>query len=191
MAKVSINKIDKLIKAFATDNVYKLSVRAGDEEISVSIKKYLQPAEEFSCSSSIADAVFINGEYVPEVYNSAVMMNFVAYYTDLKIEAGVERIYRLFYESDIMDQMMRHINYDQFEFICDSAKERINHRLRMEENVQRMKVDELIHNLDVATESLNTITSSFSHIDADVMSDAINKLATIDEKKVIEIISAK
>lgn len=190
MAKISVSKIDKMIKHYASNNMCELSVPVDGEEIVIGIKKYLSPSEEFSCASNIADAVFVNGEYAPEVYRSAVMMNFVLYYTNLKIDAGIDRIYCLAYGGDLIQRMIDCVSSDQLDFICDSAKKRIEHRLRIEEGAQNMKINELLHDLDMATSSLTTITQSFANIDANVMSEAVNKIASIDEQKIIDIMAA-
>lgn len=188
--KVSINKVDKMIKTCKDETKESVSFQIDGEEIVVSVKSFLSPGEEYGCVNSIVDAVFIDGEYTPEAYQSSVLMNFIVYYTNLKVEIGLDRLYMLTYGSNVMGQLMSCVNPSQWNHICESAQKKIAYRVETDINMQKKKIDELMQNIDAITATLTTLTDEFKDVDTNALVGAINNIATLDNSKIIEIVAA-
>ena len=155
--KVSINKVDKMIKICKDETKESVSFQIDGEEIIVSVKLFLSPGEEYGCVNSIVDAVFIDGEYTPEAYQSSVLMNFIAYYTNLKVEIGLDRLYMLTYGSNVMGQLMSCVNPSQWNHICESAQKKIAYRVETDINMQKKKIDELMQNIAMENNISETV----------------------------------
>lgn len=188
--KLSINKLDKLIKAASPDRNCVAHFCVEENDIDIVVKSYLLPHEEYSCAQSIASSVFMEGVYAPEVLESSIIMNFFAYYTNIKIEAGLDRAYALWYGCvDVRERLLGMIDLAQWNKIQEAARQSIRHRLNMEVCEQATRLNELTQQLDNATAVLNTMTQTFSGISEETMLGAINQLASLDEKKVIGLVA--
>ena len=189
--RVSINKLDKLIKANEEDRTVNVNFAAGDEEIEIAVKRYLLPHEEYACAQSIASAVFIDGVYAPEVRESATIMNFFAYYTNVKIEAGLDRAYALWYGLPELRERLKYVvNEAQWLHTIGAAQKAIDHRLNMEVSAQAERIDNLMQQIEASTAVLTTFSEAFSTMDGNDLTAAVSKLANMDESKIIDFVAA-
>lgn len=188
---VSISSVDKILKHRDFNAVQYISVSIDDNDVEISVKKYLTSEEEISCINSIFDSVFLDGEYHPELYDASVLMSLVLYYTNLKVESGIERLYRLRYETDVIQQIVDAINAEQWDFICSAARLKIDYKKHMLQEQYGKELDQLIIKVEQATSVISSWAENFKSIDADTIGSAINKISNIDERQIIDIIAAK
>ena len=186
---VTKTSLRKALRSITSDRVIQINVRVGDENICIDVKRYLTSQEEISCIASIIDSVMIDGEYKPEVIEVAYMMNYLMAYTNIDISVGVEDVYRLKYETDLFEKCFDISGFSQWEKICSQAQNAIKYKNDSVLFGAKKELDLLIGKIEQITDSLNSVSESFRDVDSSAVEKAINRLATMDDKKIIELIT--
>lgn len=187
--KITKTSLQKAINSISNGRMSQVNVLIGNEEICVDVKRYLTSQEEISCVSSIVDSVMIDGEYKPEVIEAAYMMNYLMAYTNIDISVGVESVYKLRYETELFDKCFDISDLNQWGKICSQAERTIKYRNETEMFGAKKALDILMEKFEQISEALGSVSKSFDAIDSDTVEKAINKLAAIDDKKIIEMIA--
>ena len=189
-SKISISKIDKFIKENCSPQCRKLSFDLEGDTFEISVKQFLTPEEELACSYQISSQVFIDGNYTPEVFYSSTLMNFILFYTNIKVEIGLNRAYQLAYGSDIIDKLISLINQKQWANILDAARERIEYRNKNDASVQEKKILDLVQRMDDATSAIGAMTDTMKHIDPNTIQNAVSNIANMSEEKIIHSVAS-
>lgn len=184
--RISIRKIDDFIKENQKEREHKFTYNIGEKNLTIIVKTYLDSSDMFACSSQIASATFIDGQYTPSVFEASCLMNFILFYTNIKIEAGVERILQLKYLCGAIDEWMDVINKEQWENIKYSALKEIEYRCNTLNSWQEYQASELMSKLENITVALDAVTKNFSNVDPDTINEAVRKMASVDESTIIK-----
>ena len=190
ISKISIAKIDKFIKEKCSSQYRKISFDLEEDTFEILVKQFLTPEEELACAYQIASQVFIDGSYTPEVFYSSTLMNFILFYTNIKVEIGLNRAYQLAYGSDVIDKLIPLINQKQWANILAAARERIEYRNKNDASVQEKKILDLVQRIDTATSAIDAMTETMKNIDPDTIQGAVSNIANMSEEKIIHSIAS-
>lgn len=184
MKKVSLNKIDKMLKSDIKENINIVKIKTADETIDIEVKPIISQSECNDIVQYVANSVWSVGddginEYRPELkevlFTAAVLLN----YTNLKIEGDIDRINKIRY-SAIWDEINNYISQEQIRDI----------RLATDKKISFLK-DSSVNNMTAIRKAIENLAkkmeSSFENIDTDMILKAFDKLSNIDERKIVDI----
>lgn len=130
-----------------------------------------------SVSQSSDDDAFSPIEFAPEMVDFYTKFFTLYYYTDIPISSDDSTlIYNVIYNSDLYDCIMNegHINYNQYDELTQSVRERIRNIIRTNESDFNKRLNEVSLKLENVG---NTISQIFSDITAEDIAGVVEALA--------------
>ena len=176
MKRVSINNFEKgLIKEnIATE------ILEGTDDVEFQVKRTLTLPEMMNFVTNIVDSCVDGemGEYTPEAYDFAVRVNVLKCYANFAMPENYEKQYMLVYNTTAFDQVMRHINKDQFGDMMRSVDKKIKFMLDILSSSAAAKVSEVIEKFNDIGESF---AKAFTNIDAGAMTSLLENAAKMKD----------
>lgn len=191
--RISINNLDKMLSVAAGDNVVTVPVDIGDgEAVDVHVKKTISFDEMGSFVDVVADAVFVeeNGEtvYSPTRYRSAFALSFFQFFTDLKIEMGLERLVGLMYGTGIYDELVSAASQAQLRAIEDDICNAIEFRKQTILSGERIKLNYLLEQMDKMMPMLEQNAGLLSGMSQEDLTKAVQAMGNMDEMKLAKAV---
>lgn len=200
MNKISCTKLGKLIDEPKNSEVITLKTASG-EIVDIEVKRFISLDEMDAFVNSVADAVFVNGEYKPALRNAVFFKALVAYFTSIKVDGlNNDRLLKLKYS------LMRHIEkvVDQ-NLLCEletAVDSRIDFTIKCALSEQRRQLDEAISALNTEKDMIlsqmeavldvfKRIAESTDELDKEQLQDDIHALANMNERDRINAIIDK
>lgn len=173
MNKVSITKWESMLR----DNSVNVEI-AGLDGVKMTIKHTLSLQESLQFVEDVVSGCIGSGDnqYTPEVRGFLIKSELLSMYTNFNIPTNLSKLYELIYRTDVIEQVMRHIDMDQFNEMLYAIDKRLEHEVRMIESRTAVKVDGVI-------ERMNAMVNQFEEAFADV--DAIKVGQTMDSIRAI------
>lgn len=193
MAKLSMNKLDKVIKNQAHDRVSLITFSIDGEDIDIEVKHTIGANEMVSLVSGVVDNLFSVSEngtivYRPELRNISMAANVLGFYTNMKDGLGNDRLISIAYDSRIMENVVDHISEYQMHDIEDAIDARVAFMIGSIHAEQQAKLNDIVWKLDRAAESFKILNEQFSGVDQDMMAKAIDNLATMTPDKFVDAV---
>lgn len=188
---VSISSVDKILKEYATEQYEYLDVKVGNSVVRIKVQKHLALPDEIACINGITEAVFVDGEYHAELYEAAKVMHFVASYTNIKVECGIDRMYELKFGTNVIRDVLSMIDACQWGSICRAADAAIAYRVNSIQEKQKYDLETLSQKLSQSINLLSKMSSSFESVNPELVSQAMERLARVDEQKIIDIVAER
>lgn len=194
--RISINNLDKMLNAAAGDNVVTVPIDVGDgETVDVHVKKTISFDEMGSFVDVVADAVFVeeNGEtvYSPARYRSAFALSFFQFFTDLKIEMGLERLVGLMYGTGIYDELVSAASQAQLRAIEDDIFSAIEFRKQTVLSGERIKLNYLLEQMDKMMPMLEQNAGLLAGMSQEDLTKAVQAMGNMDEGKLAKAVLAE
>lgn len=194
--RISINSLDKMLNATTGDNVVTVPVDiGGGEVIDVHVKKTISFDEMESFVDVVADAVFVEegGEtvYFPTRYRSAFALSFLGFFTDLKIEIGMERLVNLMYATGIYDELVSAANQAQLRAIEDDIYNAIEFRKQAILSGERIKLNYLMEQMDKMMPMLEQNARLLAGMSQEDLTKAVQAMGNMDEGKLTKAVLAE
>lgn len=186
--RISINNLDKMLNATTGDNVVTVPVDiGGGEVIDVHVKTTISFDEMESFVDVVADAVFVEegGEtvYFPTRYRSAFALSFLGFFTDLKIEIGMERLVNLMYATGIYDELVSAASQAQLRAIEDDIYNAIEFRKQTILSGERIKLNYLMEQMDKMMPMLEQNAGLLAGMSQEDLTKAVQAMGNMDEGK--------
>lgn len=191
--RVSINNLDKMLNASTGDNVVTVPIDIGDgETVDVHVKKTISFDEMESFVDVVADAVFVeeNGEtaYSPTRYRSAFALSFLGFFSDIKIEIGLERLVKLMYATGIYDELVSAANQSQLRAIEDDIFSAIEFRKQTVLSGERIKLNYLLEQMDKMMPMLEQNARLLAGMGQEDLTKAVQAMGNMDEGKLAKAV---
>lgn len=169
--RISINKLEGVMK----ENIVTVPMR-GNEEVNISIRRTL-PLKDMmqfveDVVSSCVDAE--NSSFTPEAKEFAIRSGILSVYANFTMPSNVEKQYELVYSTDVLDQVLEHINMGQLSEIRAAIDARVDHEVKMIETVLAAKTNEMIARIEMMVEQFE---SAFGGIDGTDFNGVVKKLS--------------
>lgn len=173
-SRISINKLESVMK----ENVITVPMR-GNEDVNISIRRTL-PLKDMmqfveNVVSSCVDAK--TATYTPEIKEFAIRSEILTTYANFNLPSNVEKQYELLYCTDVLCQVMEHINNKQLREIEEAIDARIDHEVKMIETVLAAKTNEMMLRIEAMVEQFESV---FGGISGDDFNGVVKKLSEMD-----------
>lgn len=173
-SRISINKIESVLK----ENIVIVPM-CGNEDVNITIRRTL-PLKEMmqfveNVVSSCVDAE--TASYTPEIKEFAIRSEILTTYANFNLPSNVEKQYELLYCTDVLCQVMEHINNKQLHEIETAIDARIDHEVKMIETVLAAKTNEMMLRIEAMVEQFE---AAFGGINSDDFNGVVKKLSEMD-----------
>lgn len=170
-SRISINKLESVLK----ENIVVVPMR-GNEDVNITIRRTL-PLNDMmqfveNVVSSCVDAE--TASYTPEIKEFAIRSEILTTYANFNLPSNVEKQYELLYCTDVLCQVMEHINNKQLHEIEEAIDARIDHEVKMIETVLADKTNEMMLRIESMVEQFE---SAFGGINSDDFNGVVKKLS--------------
>lgn len=191
--RISINNLDKMLSAATVDNVVTVPVDiGGGEVVDVHVKKTISFDEMELFVDVVADSVFIETDgdtvYSPTRYRSAFALSFFQFFTDLKIEMGLERLVGLMYATGIYDELVSAANQAQLRAIEDDIYNAIEFRKQTILSGERIKLNYLMEQMDKMMPMLEQNAGLLAGMSQEDLTKAVQAMGNMDEGKLAKAV---
>lgn len=173
-SRISINKLESVLK----ENIVVVPMR-GNEDVNIIIRRTL-PLKDMmqfveNVVSSCVDAE--TASYTPEIKEFAIRSEILTTYANFNLPSNVEKQYELLYSTDVLCQVMEHINNKQLHEIEVAIDARIDHEVKMIETVLAAKTNEMMLRIEAMVEQFE---AAFGGINSDDFNGVVKKLSEMD-----------
>lgn len=194
--RISINNLDKMLAASAGDNVVTVPVSIGEgETIDVHVKKTISFDEMELFVDVVADSVFAEADgdtvYAPTRYRSAFALSFLQFFSDLKIQIGLERLVGLMYSTGIYDELVSAASQAQLLALEDDIGKAIEFRKQTVLSGERIKLNYLIEQMDKLTPMLEQNAGLLAGMSQEDLTKAVQAMGNMDEGKLTKAVLAE
>ena len=170
-SRISINKLESVLK----ENVVVVPM-CDNEYVSITIRRTL-PLKDMmqfveNVVSSCVDAQ--TASYTPEIKEFAIRSEIRTTYANFNLPSNVEKQYELLYCTDVLCQVMEHINQKQLREIEVAIDARIDHEVKMIETVLAAKTNEMMLRIEAMVEQFE---AAFGGINSDDFNGVVKKLS--------------
>lgn len=183
MSKTTKMKSDKLMKFVNNNSTHNVVEWNG---ITLNIKHTLSLPEMMEFVDSVSKLCFSEetGAYIPEVRDFGIKTYILEMYADIEMPKSTNDMYDLLYRTDIVYEVIDHINKVQLDEIVRAIDTKIKH-------LSDAKVDAITRQMHELYESFNNLEKQlenmFSGITADDMNKIINAMSNgqLSEEKLV------
>ena len=173
-SRISINKLESVLK----ENIVVVPMR-GNEDVNIIIRRTL-PLKDMmqfveNVVSSCVDAE--TASYTPEIKEFAIRSEILTNSANFNLPSNVEKQYELLYCTDVLCQVMEHINNKQLHEIEVAIDARIDHEVKMIETVLAAKTNEMMLRIEAMVEQFE---AAFGGINSDDFNGVVKKLSEMD-----------
>lgn len=185
VSRISINKLESTM-----ENNVEVFPMYDNHDIEITIRydlplqEVLQFVEDVVSSCIDSDT----GRYIPEIKAFAIRASVLTRYANFTLPKDPEKQYDLIYNTRAYDQVMSHIDSDQYEEIVIAIDERIRHETAIMENAMMSQMTELMMKLNTF---INNSEELFGSVKSEDMSALIKNLASagkVDEDKLVNAV---
>ncbi len=184
-SRISINKLESVLK----NEVVVVPMR-GNEEVNMTIRRTLPLRDMMQFVENVVSSC-VNAEtatYTPEIKEFAIRSEILTTYANFNLPSNVEKQYELLYCTDVLCQVMEHINHKQLHEIESAIDARIDHKVKMIETVLAAKTNEMMLRIEAMVEQFET---AFGGINSDDFNDVVKKfseMGTMTEESIAKAV---
>ena len=157
------------------------------------VKRYLTLYEMMEFAENVASTCFVQDteEYIPEIWEFAMLYSMVKFYTNLELPDDVGEQYELLSRaSGLSSAIYTHINESQYEALIEAINRKIQYRARKEIESTTMAINKTIAKLEGLEESVSKL---FEGVDGDMIQQVASAVADgkFDEQKLVSAVVAQ
>lgn len=184
-SRISINKLESVMK----ENTVVVPMH-GNEDVNITIRRTL-PLKDMmqfveNVVSSCVDAQ--NASYAPEIKEFAIRSEILTTYANFNLPSNVEKQYDLLYCTDVLCQVMEHINRKQIHEIEVAIDARIDHEVKMIEAVLAAKTNEMMLRIEAMVEQFETTFGSINSDDFNGVVKKLSEMGTMTEESIAKAV---
>lgn len=148
------------------------------EGVSVDVLRTIPFDDAMQASVDLANSCMDmeEAEYYPEAFDAALGTLILIYYAGMEMPDDATLSYRIVFETDILDQIIPHINMVQLDSIKEAAVKRIEYDCRLLSGMAGSKTMELMTKFDRVIYGQNEMIESMGKVD---FSGAMEKMSQI------------
>lgn len=173
-SRISVNKLESVIK----ENIVTVPMN-GNEEVIITIRRTLPLTDMMQFVEDVVSSCVDTetAKYIPEVREFAMRMGILTMYANFNLPSNTEKQYDLLYRTDVVRQVMEHINRDQIYDIEEAIDTRIAHEVKMIETVLAAKTNEMMMRIENMVEQFE---AAFGGINGDDFNGVVKKIVEMN-----------
>lgn len=160
------------------ENIVVVPMR-GNEDVNITIRRTLPLKDMMQFIKNVVSSC-VNAKtasYTPEIKEFAIRSEILTTYANFNLPSNVEKQYELLYRTDVLCQVMEHINNKQLHEIEVAIDARIDHEVKMIETVLAAKINEMMLRIEAMVEQFE---AAFGGINSDDFNGVVKKLSEMD-----------
>ena len=183
---ISVEKMDEILKDYYPEST---TVDFHGQELV--IRDLIDPADFFELVRRIADGCFsAEGEYMPEVYEMLLRAGIIDVYSNVHLPHNPKHLNRFVYAPDLYNTVVRNINRDQYNALCDAIWERISARKDANRVLFETEIQRAVAAIQNLGEQFSQLVGEVSPEDVKALVEAIGE-GGIDEEKLVSAVVEK
>ena len=183
---ISVEKMDEILKDYYPEST---TVDFHGQELV--IRDLIDPADFFELVRRIADGCFsVEGEYMPEVYEMLLRAGIIDVYSNVRLPHNPKHLNRFVYAPDLYNTVVRNINRDQYNALCDAIWERISARKDANRVLFETEIQRAVAGIQNLGEQFSQLVGEVSPEDVKALVEAIGE-GSIDEEKLVSAVVEK
>lgn len=193
--KISINKLDTLLTAEkAKCSETKITYDIDGEDVDILVKRSIPLSEMQAFVENVAENVFMEDEatgetvYAPALRDIAWGLNFIAYFTNLKVEVGAERVVDMMYATGLFNRIEDAADAIQLRAIEVAINSAIEFRKQTILSGERIKLNYLLEQLDKAMPMLEQNANLLAGMRQEDLTKAVQAIGNMDEGKLAKAV---
>lgn len=173
-SRISINKLESVLK----ENIVVIPMR-GNDDVNITIRRTLPLKDMMQFVENVVSSCIDveTASYTPEVKEFAMHSEILTTYANFNLPSNIEKQYELIYRTNVLEQVMEHIDRNQFYEIEAAIDARIDHEVRVLETSVATKANEMMIRLSDAIEQVNAV---FGDISSDDLSQVIQNFSKMN-----------
>ena len=184
-SRISINKLESVMK----ENVILVPMK-GSEDIDITIRHTLPLKDMMQFVENVVSSC-VNAEtatYTPEIKEFAIRSEILTTYANFNLPSNVEKQYELLYCTDVLCQVMDHINNKQLHEIEVAIDERISHEVKMIETVLAAKTNEMMLRIENMVEQFETVFGGINNEDFNGVMKKLSEMGSMTEESIAKAV---
>lgn len=180
--KISITTFDKIMPD--KDDLYETIEWNG---IAITIRKSLSLKQVLAFVDGVSKSCFDSktNAYLPEVKVFAIKCFILEMYANFSLPANVEYRYDLIYNTDAVDEVVKHINTRQLDEIIDAINDKVDNISRMNIETVNKQINDVYSAFDTLQKQFEQIFSSVNPDDVSAFIQAVSS-DKLDEEKLVQ-----
>lgn len=173
-ARISINKLESVMR----ENIVVVPL-SGADGVDITIRRRLPLKDMMQFVENVVSSC-IDAEtatYTPEIKEFVIRSEILTTYANFNLPTNAEKQYELVYGTNAFEQVMEHIDRNQFYEIEEAIDVRIEHEVRVLETSAATKANEMMVRLSDAIEQVN---SMFSDVSSDDFNQVVKNLSEMN-----------
>lgn len=182
MERISVNAFENVMK-----ETYEPTEKFNWNGIEVTVKKNLSLNEMLEFVNIVVSTCFSNesNSYMPEVRDFATRICILDKYANFTMPKNIETQYELVYCTDAVEQVLQHVNSNQFNEIELSISKKIDNMSQANIEAVNKQMNELFNEFNNLQNSLASLFDGIENIDIRAFAGAISN-GGIDEEKLVK-----
>ena len=178
--RISVNAMDEILKDYENTETIQWN------GIEVVITKNLSLEEMMAFADSVVKSCFdqASGTYMPEIKDFAIRNNIMERYANFTLPSKVERQYDVVIRSGVVEEILRHINFSQFDELLKAIDAKLQNAA--DANVQMVfrKFDDVVTSFEGLQDKVGALFAGVDQADIGKLMSAISEHGVSEEKVV-------
>lgn len=178
--RISVNAMDEILKDYENTETIQWN------GIEVVITKNLSLEEMMAFADSVVKSCFdqASGTYMPEIKDFAIRSNIMERYANFTLPSKVERQYDVVIRSGVVEEILRHINFSQFDELLKAIDAKLQNAA--DANVQMVfrKFDDVVTSFEGLQDKVGALFAGVDQADIGKLMSAISENGVSEEKVV-------
>lgn len=180
--RISINQFELSL----TDDNVVFETLENTTNIKIQIKKTISLTEMIEFVKEVVESCIDieNAEFIPEAYDFAIREAVLTKYANFELNGSLDKRYYLLYNTGAFNQVMNHVNNEQFQTIIAAIDRKIRFMLDVMSSTAISKINEVINKFNEIAESGEGLFGSASAENISNIISAAEKLKGLDKDDV-------
>lgn len=173
-ARISINKLESVMR----ENIVVVPL-SGADGVDITIRRRLPLKDMMQFVENVVSSC-IDAEtatYTPEIKEFVIRSEILTTYANFNLPTNAEKQYELVYGTNALEQVMEHIDRNQFYEIEEAIDARIEHEVKIMETVVSAKTNEMFARIENMVSQFETM---FGGLNSNDFNGVIRNIARLD-----------
>lgn len=184
-SRISINKLEDVMM----ENVTVIPMNE-NKDVNITIRRTLPLRDMMQFVENVVSSCvdMDNASYTPEIKDFAIRSEILSTYANFNLPSNVEKQYELVYRTNVLDQVMEHIDKRQLDEIKTAINERITHEVNMIETALSAKTNDMMAHIETMIDQFETVFDGINNNDFNGIMKKISEMSSITEESIAKAV---